>query len=59
MYQCKGLVYAGGGDVVPLVADVDEAMFCGGVDELLPLAQERLGATKRVLTDEERRLYVG
>lgn len=34
MYQCEGLVYVGGGDVVPLVADVDEAMFCGGVDEL-------------------------
>ena len=34
-------------------------VICGGVDELLPLARERLEATKRVLTDAERRLYVG
>ena len=36
-----------------------DCSICGGVDELLPLARERLGATGRVLTDEERRLYVG
>ena len=36
-----------------------DCVICGGVDELLPLARERLEATKRVLTDAERRLYVG
>jgi hypothetical protein len=34
-------------------------IICGGVDELLPLAQKRLRATGRILTDAERRLYVG
>jgi WD40 repeat protein len=36
-----------------------DCVICGGVAELLPLAQEQLDATGRVLSDEERRLYVG
>ena len=36
-----------------------DCVICGGVAELLPLARERLEATKRVLSDTERSLYVG
>ena len=36
-----------------------DCSICGGIDELLPLARERLQATHRVLKDAERRLYVG
>jgi len=33
--------------------------ICGGLDELIELAGERLAATKRELTDEERERYLG
>ena len=36
-----------------------DCSICGGIDELLPLARQRLQATHRVLEDAERRLYVG
>jgi hypothetical protein len=36
-----------------------ECRICGEVSELLALADERLAATERELTPEERELYFG
>jgi WD40 repeat protein len=36
-----------------------ECKICGGLDELMPLAEQRLGRTDRTLTDEERERYLG
>ncbi len=36
-----------------------ECRFCGEIDELLGVAEERLAATGRELTPEERELYLG
>jgi WD40 repeat protein len=36
-----------------------ECRICGGIPELLALAEERLAATGRQLTPQERELYLG
>ena len=51
----RTVVAASAGDVVSSY----ECRVCGEIPELLALAEERLSATGRELTPEERELYLG
>jgi hypothetical protein len=50
------VVYTGGEDGI---VRRYECRICGGVEDLLALADSRLAGTRRVISDEERERYFG